>query len=385
MTASKGRRSPLIVHVIINLDVGGLENGLVNLINRMPARYRQVIVCLKRATNFRERIARDDVQVIAMHKRHGNDPANYVKLWKLLRSLAPDIVHTRNLGAVDSAFPAKLAGVRRLVHGEHGWDMVDALGANWKYRMLRRICAPLIDVQIAVTRNIAAWLENDVGIPRSRIRRIYNGVDTTTFHPAGEVREPLPAADFAAPGDFVIGTVGRMVGIKDPQTLVRAFIELAASRSRLKLVMIGDGELYEDVKLALAEHGLEAATWLPGRRDDIPPIMRGLDLFVLPSRNEGMSNTILEAMATGLPVVATNVGGNPELVIDGETGRLVPPGDSNAMAAAIRSYLDAPAMARMHGVAARRRAATDFSMDAMLKQYLEVYDSLLPTDAAASA
>jgi glycosyltransferase involved in cell wall biosynthesis len=138
-------------------------------------------------------------------------------------------------------------------------------------------------------------------------------------------REPC----FAHEGSFVIGAVGRMAEIKDSLTLVRAFQALHRAigverRRRLRLVMAGDGPLHEDVNRALAGTPACDLTWLPGRRDDFAEILRGLDLFVLSSRNEGISNTILEAMATGFPVLATNVGGNPELVVAGRTGTLVP-------------------------------------------------------------
>src|SRR6185295_6889874 len=314
---SRPAELPLIAHVIVSLDVGGLENGVINLVNRVPRdRYRQAIVCLKGYTSFRDRLRRDDVQVVALHKREGKDVGNYVKLWRLFRSLRPAIVHTRNLGTIDVAFPAKLAGVRRLVHGEHGWEINDVTGTNAKYLRLRRLCVRLIDKQITVSRDLAGWLRERVGVAAADIEQIYNGVDTAKFRPAPTGRADLGRTGFAGPNEFVVGTVGRMAAIKDPLVLARAFRMLreAAGASHVRLVMVGDGPLREDVKRFLAQEEAANLTWLPGRRDDIDAVLRGLDLFVLPSKNEGISNTILEAMATGLPVVATNVGGNPELV-----------------------------------------------------------------------
>jgi sugar transferase (PEP-CTERM/EpsH1 system associated) len=373
-------RLPLIAHVIFRLDVGGLENGLVNLVNRIPAsKFRQSIVCLTIATSFRDRIERDDVEVHALNKRPGKDFGHYVRLWRLFRELKPDVVHTRNVGTIDAAFPAKLAGVRVLVHGEHGWDVFDEDGTNRKYRALRRACAPLIDQQIAVSRHIAKWLERDVGLAAGRIRQIYNGVDTAKFRPSRGLRDALPSPGFAPPETFVIGTVGRMAEIKDPLTLVEAFAlacrTMGAAGQRLRLVMVGDGPLRGDVNSALAARGVQHLAWLPGKRDDIDEILRGLDLFVLPSRNEGISNTILEAMATGLPVIATHVGGNAELVVSGATGTLVPARSPEAMAAAIHAYVEGSVPAKAHGAAGRLRAVKDFSLDRMLAQYLEVYDS----------
>ncbi len=376
-------RPPLIAHVVFNLDVGGLENGVINLVNRIPAeRYRQAIVCLKSYTSFRDRLERDDVPVFALNKRAGKDLGNYIRLWRLFRELRPDIVHTRNFGTIDTVFPAKLAGVARLVHGEHGWDVADETGTRRKYRMIRRSCMPLIDAQIAVSGHIAAWLRDTVGVPAGDIRHIYNGVDTGKFHPADGGRASAAIPEGLAPeGTFVIGSVGRMADIKDPMTLVRAFQRLLADDDaesrRLRLVMIGDGPLYESARHALAQNGGSEVSWLPGRRDDIDEILRGLDLFVLPSRNEGISNTILEAMATGLPVVATDVGGNPELVLSGRTGRLVPPQDPASMADAIFAYARDVEKARAHGAEGRRRAARDFSIESMTRRYLETYDAVV--------
>ena len=133
---------PLIAHVIFRLDIGGLENGLVNLINHMPeSRYRHAIICLQNYTDFRLRIRREDVPVFALNKAEGKDFHLYSQLWHLLRNIKPHIVHTRNLAALDCQFVAALAGVRARVHGEHGWDMMDLHGSNFKYNLLRRGCA----------------------------------------------------------------------------------------------------------------------------------------------------------------------------------------------------------------------------------------------------
>ena len=141
-------------------------------------------------------------------------------------------------------------------------------------------------------------------------------------------RLPIAGCPFAGAGLWIVGTVGRMQSVKDPQNLVRAFVRALAIdpalRARLRLVMVGDGALYTEVKAMLARAGVQDLAWLPGERDDVADVLRGLDAFVLPSLAEGVSNTILEAMACGLPVIATAVGGNAELVVAGRTGELVP-------------------------------------------------------------
>jgi glycosyltransferase involved in cell wall biosynthesis len=146
--------------------------------------------------------------------------------------------------------------------------------------------------------------------------------------------------------------------------------------------MVGDGPLRERVRALLGEAGVDEYAWLPGERNDVARIMRSFDLFVLPSLAEGISNTILEAMATGLPVLATAVGGNPELVQAGVTGTLVPRDDPESMARALRAYADSKELCRRHGVEARRTIERKFGMEAMVDAYMAVYDGLLAVERA---
>lgn len=374
--------APLIVHIIYRLDVGGLENGLVNLINRIPAeRFRHAIVCLTSYTDFRLRIQRSDVPVYALDKPAGNSPRTHYKLWRLLKELRPDIVHTRNLAVLEAALPAVLAGVPVRIHGEHGRDVGDLDGNNLKYQLWRRFFKPFVHQYIALSKDLERYLLEKICVPAAKVTQLYNGVDTEKFCPANGGRAPLPSADFAPPDAFVIGTVGRMQEVKDQITLAHAFVKLVkmappAGRP-LRLVMIGDGPLREQVSRILDEGGAGALAWLAGERDDVAQIMRGLDLFVLPSLAEGISNTILEAMASGLPIVATAVGGNPELVKEGHTGLLVPRADPQAMAQAMLHYYTDAADCRRQGQEARVIAERNFSMTAMVRRYLAVYDRML--------
>ncbi|MGH8501173.1 MAG: TIGR03088 family PEP-CTERM/XrtA system glycosyltransferase [Gammaproteobacteria bacterium] len=371
-----------MAHIIYRLDIGGLENGLVNLINEMPAkRYRHAIICLEGVTNFRDRLRRNDVELVALHKRNGKDPATYLRLWRVLKRLRPDVVHTRNLGAVDATLIAALAGVPRRIHGEHGWDMVDLHGTRARYVALRRVCRSWIDHYVTVSNHLAGWLQHRIGVPRERITQIYNGVDTAQFRPAVRGRETLPCAFGKDENIVVIGSVGRMQHVKDPLTLVDAFLRLREISPRAwacaRLVMVGDGPLRSDALARLQQTGASDRAWLPGARHDVPALMRGFDVFVLPSLNEGISNTILEAMASGLPVVATDVGGNAELVRHGETGRLVPASEPEAMARALAAYVEARGRRQTHGEAARTRAEQHFGLQTMVNRYQATYDAVL--------
>lgn len=381
---------PLIVHIINRLAIGGLENGLVNLINHMPPdRYRHAIVCLTDFTDFRDRLAKSNIPVVALHKRARHDPGCYVRMWKTLRTLRPAIVHTRNLPTMEHALIAAAAGVSRRIHGEHGRDMYDLDGTNFKYRLLRKALAPSIAHFTAVSKDLSSWLVDTVGVGRDRVSHIYNGVDVERFRPRTGPRKPVGPEGFVRHEHIVIGWVGRMQAVKDPLTLVRAFIHLLDRRPDwrdvIRLVMVGGGPLREEAQWLLRGAGVDDLAWLPGEHAEIPKLMRSMDLFVLPSRAEGISNTVLEAMASGLPVVATRVGGNPELVVDGATGALVPPAEPEAIADVVAAYVQQRDHLTMHGRAARARAETCFSMTAMVNGYLAVYDRVLAERPVASS
>ncbi|HLA81763.1 MAG TPA: glycosyltransferase, partial [Thermoleophilia bacterium] len=218
---------PLIAHLIYRLDMGGLENGLVNLINRIPpSRYRHAIICLTDYTDFRQRILREDVEIFALHKRPGHDLGSYFRLWRLLRRIRPDLIHTRNLAALEGVLPAALAGVPCRVHGEHGRDVGDVDGSSLRYRLLRRALSPLVHRFVALSFELQQYLLNSVGIRPEKVTAICNGVDTERFRPYLGARATLPVAGFAPASAFVIGTVGRMEAVKDPVTLARAFVRL---------------------------------------------------------------------------------------------------------------------------------------------------------------
>jgi sugar transferase (PEP-CTERM/EpsH1 system associated) len=246
---------------------------------------------------------------------------------------------------------------------------------------VRRLYRPFIDRYVALSRDLERYLVSRVGVRPERVAQIYNGVDTVRFVPAGGPRRAISGCPFDDPALWLVGTVGRMEAVKDQLNLVRAFIragEIApAVRRQLRLVMVGAGRLRAEALRMLQQAGLDDLAWLPGERSDVPEVMRGLDCFVLPSLAEGISNTILEAMASGLPVIATRVGGNAELIEPGTTGQLVPAADPDGLARAMLDYYFDRQTARQHASAARRTAEGKFALDAMVKRYGELYEQLL--------
>lgn len=380
---------PLIAHVVFRFDIGGLENGVVNLINGMPSeRYRHAVVSLTDITSFRDRVLRRDVEFVALGKRPGHGIRLFPRLYGTFRRMRPAIVHTRNLAALEASIPAAVAGVPVRVHGEHGRDVGDLDGSSRRYRLVRRSHRPFVTHYIALSQDLERYLMDAIGVPSGKVSRIVNGVDTEHFAPAS-VRARIAGSPFDDPGLLLFGTVGRLQTVKSPALLARAFAKLVGTspgmRESTRLVIVGEGPERIEIERILAEAQIADLAWVPGARDDVAAILRGLDVFVLPSIAEGISNTTLEAMAGGLPVIATAVGGNTELVQDGVTGQIVPSQDVDALSAAMRRYALDRNLARAHGAAGRVRALQRFSLDAMVGEYAALYDRLLHRRTSAFA
>lgn len=374
---------PLVAHVVYRFDTGGLENGIVNLINHMPgSAYRHMVVSLTEVVPaFARRIERDDVKLIALHKPPGHGAVLYPQLFRLFREQRPAIVHTRNLAALECQVPAALAGVPVRIHGEHGRDVGDLDGTRLRYQWMRRAYRPFVHKYVALSRDLASYVESKVGVPARRIEQIYNGVDTERFNSPAGPRTLIAGCPFSDPSLFIVGTVGRMQRVKAQTVLAQAFVRALqiepTLRHRLRLVMVGDGPLRAEAQAALAAAGVGDLAWLPGERSDVPDVMRGLDCFVLPSLAEGISNTILECMASGLPVLAADVGGNAELVVAGTTGDIVPAGDVEALATGLIRMAAEPVRSAAMGRAGRARVEQCFSLPAMVGAYQDLYDRML--------
>jgi sugar transferase (PEP-CTERM/EpsH1 system associated) len=383
--ASSAAGRPLIAHAVHRFDIGGMENGLLNLIDRLPESLAEhaIIAFTDVSPAFAQRLRRPGVRMIALHKPPGQTARILPRLWRELRRLRPALFHTRNLATLEGQVAAWLAGVPARVHGEHGWDVGDLDGQAAGPLRLRRLLRPLVHHQIALSEPIDRYLSGRVGVSPTRMTRICNGVDTERFRPCGDraLARARIAGD-ALPADaFVVGAVGRLAAVKNLTMLIEAWARVGARlpgfTERARLALIGDGPEREHLAASIARHGLSDRCWLAGARHDVPACLHTLDLLCLPSLAEGISNALLEAMASGVPAVATDVGGNAELIAHARTGFIVPGGDVEALAARIATYFTDPGLRAHHAHAARERAVTQFSLAAMVDRYHQVYASLL--------
>ncbi len=374
-----GSEVPLIVHLVYRLDFGGLENLMVERINRMPAEaYRHAVVALTEITDFADKIKKPGVGLYALHKQPGLSLGTHADLWKLLRRLKPTVLHTYNLSAAEYAPVAMLAGVPVRINGAHGRDASDPDGTNPKHKLLRRLMLPFYDCCYGNSADLVAWNRIVIGVPEYKSRLLGNGIDADKFHPATE--RTAPRASGFGPECTVIGTVGRIQDVKDHAGLLDAFVHLCErfpeKSANLRLVIIGEGSLLPALRAKAAAAGIADRVWLPGARTDVAEILRGLDIFAMSSLAEGTPGSALEAMASGLPVVGTRVGGIPEVIDEGVTGLLVPHSDPAAMADALGRYVCSPELARQHGAAGRERVLRKYNMPAMVAAYKSLYDTL---------
>lgn len=372
-------KRPILLHVVFSFDVGGIETGLVNLINQFPDnRYKHAIVSLTSTTEFRKRL-QGFVPIFCFGKKPGKDLGLYWTLFRFLRQLKPAIIHTNNLSTLETHIPAWFAGVKGRVHTDHGWDVHDLNGDNKKYQKMRKVLSWFAGDYIAVSQQIADYLQFKVGIAKARIFQIYNGVNLQRFSLQHDTLAPWPSG-FADSDSIVIGSVGRMAEVKNHMCLVQAFHHLCQQvpqyQSRLRLVILGDGKYYQPCVDYLQQHGLQQQSWLPGNRDDVAQILPHFSIFTLPSLTEGIPYTVLEAMGAHLPTVASRVGGLPEL-IDGHNGCLVPPDDAPALAQALQQYVENPDLIAQQGDVARQYAEQKYAIEVMMDAYLQLYNKQL--------
>ena len=362
-----------ILHILDSLQIGGLENGVVNLVNSLdPCKYNHVICCLREVGLMAERIDRKDTEIISM----GNDSTDYfmpIKLMHLISRIRPQVVHTRNWGTIDGIIAAKLARVKYVIHGEHGREFTDLYGSNYRRNLARWALGRWVNFFVAVSDEIKSWLLNQVGIPGGKIVTIINGVDTKKFSPPSDKKKSKQDIGID-PNTFIVGTVGRLDKVKNYEMLIKA-MPLKSSKFPYKLILIGDGPERANLEAFVRIHGLSNVDFL-GEKQNIHDYLQIFDLFVLTSVGEGISNTILEAMATGLPVIATRVGGNPEIVEDSVTGSLIPSGDHALLSEMITKYMNDRSLCERQVQAGRSRCEKLFSLNVMVEKYDRLYSNL---------
>jgi sugar transferase (PEP-CTERM/EpsH1 system associated) len=363
-----------IAHVLSSYGMGGQERVALDLAIGQRALGHQVMA-VSLAPPPDGPLADDFVQhqiaVYTVPKRAGFDPSLPLRLAWLFARRRVDIVHTHNPQPLIYGAPAARIARARAVHTKHG-----ANPDSERRLQMRRAAARLCDAYVAVSATTAEIARRNREVPEEKLRTIPNGIDLSRFHPdakaRAEVRRELGIGERA----WVVGTVGRLATEKDQALLVRALApSLSAER---QLVIVGDGAERQPLEAEVAKLGARAPfVHLTGARRDVPRLLAALDVFTLTSKTEGLPLVIPEAMAAGLPVVSTAVGGIPTVVEEGVTGFLAPAGDAAALAGAFERLASDRALAENCGRVGRTLALERYSAERMVRDYLDVYEQAL--------
>lgn len=363
-------RTPIrVMQLVHRFGTGGREVGMTKLVNSLDRRRVKSFICsCCPGDSLRDRLS-PDIRLHEFDRQEGTDLRFVAQLYALMRRERPHVVHTRGWGTLlEGMVAARLARVPIIVHSEHG-----TLETGRHRASVQRWAWNHVDQVVSVSSRLAERMTRDVGYPIERILVIRNGVDVEHFHPRKRTagRAVLEAGD----RDLVIGSVGRLVPVKDQATLIRALALLRDRGLTFKAVIAGAGPLRQELEELGRSLRLDNVRLL-GNREDVDLLLGGFDIFALSSLSEGLSNTIQEAMATGVPVVATHVGGADELVEHQRNGLLIPKAEPAAMADAIGRLARDPEARASMGRAARERAEASFSLESMIRSYEDLYVDL---------
>jgi glycosyltransferase involved in cell wall biosynthesis len=358
---------PTILHTEASRGFGGQELRILAETRWLLDHGWDALVACQPASPLHAEAEAAGIPAIAVRMRGAHDLLALFVLRRLMKARAVSLIHTHS--SVDSWLGALAArSLRRpVVRSRH---------VSIRIRSRLALVYRLADCVVTSGEAVRAIVV-DAGVPAGRVVSIPPGVDTRRFHPGVSGKTVRDELGLTADQPLV-GLVANIRGSKGHNVFLEAACEVLRRRPDARFLVVGDGVGRAEVRRRVGGLGLEAAVTLTGFRRDIPEVMAALDVLVLPSiRSEATSQVIPQAFAVGTPVVASTVGGSPELVRDGETGRLVPPGDARALAAAVLELVSDPARARALGRAGQRLAAERYSLDASMALTTSVYRGLL--------
>jgi glycosyltransferase involved in cell wall biosynthesis len=362
-----------VVHVVLSLWPGGTEQLVVEICKRTSEQFRPVVCCLDEPGSWGADLARRGIEVVALRRRPGFHPSLGYQIARVAAERGADVLHCHHYSPFVYGRLAKLVrpGLQVIFteHGRYndGPPLPKRKAVNpW----LARIPGPIYAVSSALRDHMVAE-----GYPSHRVGVIHNGIDPGPL-PGAVERQRARAALNVDPDTFLVGTAARLDAVKDLPTLIAAFKALRESHAAARLVIAGEGQERRNLEQQIDEMGLRNVVSLLGHREDVRALLPGFDLYVNSSISEGISVTILEAMAACVPVVATRVGGNPEIVAEGVNGFLVPARSPMALAGAMRRLADTPGARETFARAGRRTVERDFRIDAMVNKYAGIYRAL---------
>ena len=374
------RPKPLRVGFVMHaMQVAGAEVLVAEIIERLGSRLQPTIFCLDDIGQLGRQLIADGVDVVCLNRKTGIDRGLAFRFAREIRQRQIQVLHAHQYTPFFYTALARAVGSRGtpIILTEHGrhWPDVVSAKRRWCNRLLLSRFADRINACCQFSASALAKVD---GFPGDRVEVIYNGVDTDQFaqRPTADKRTALRTKLGLDINRQYVAMIARFHPVKDHESLLRAFQIVCRKRDDADLLLIGDGELRDRLEALVKELDIGDRVQFWGVRHDVPEILRSIDVFTLSSVSEAASLTLLEAMACGCPVVVTEVGGNPEIVADGQTGRLAPRQDPSALAAALNDLLDDPAHARTLGEQARRSILQRFQLQQAVARYESLYAEL---------
>jgi len=363
-----------VLHLIQGLEIGGLEIMVVNFLERIDrSKYRPSICCYDSLGSLAQGLSANGIRVHLVKRRPGIDYLYPLRLARFLRNMEVQILQLHNPTAFFyGTLAGKIARTPIIIYTEHGRDFSSSI----KVKIADRLLSGMVDKIVAVAEYGKKYLVEHEAIDERKILRIYNGIDAQKFarnHNGKAIKRDLGLQD----NQLVIGIVARLDPIKNHACLIRAMKSVVGRVPQAVLLIIGDGPLRTELEGLTANLQLQNHIKFLGARTDISELLSVLDVFVLCSFSEGLSLTLIEACAAGKPIVATNVGGNPEIVGHAINGLLVPSDQPETLAGAVLEILTDKEKARRMGEMGRKKFEEEFTLDAMVKRYEDLYESCL--------
>jgi len=372
-----------IAYVVHNFNMGGLERCVARLANGLDRdHFEPTIICLQDNGTAAQWLEVDDVDIIELHKKPGNDPGVVRRLASALKTNKIDIVHSHNWGTlVETTLARWFARTPIHVHAERGMELDAMRASSWKQRLRGRATRwafERTDHLIAVAEAVRQQMLKRCGRLKKPIQVVPNGVDVPAIDPEGPSIEEIRNQLKIPPQAVIVGSVGRLVPVKDFPSAIDAIARIRDEKLDVHLLLVGDGPELENLSRHAAQQHLTDRVHLVGRRNDVGNWLAAMDIYLNCSLNEGMSQSILEAMAAGVPPVVTDVGDNAALIGDVNTQDcIVRSGNADQLASALsKLVLDGELRGKL-GTQAKRRHVSHYTVEKMISNYETMYNNLL--------
>jgi glycosyltransferase involved in cell wall biosynthesis len=365
-----------ILHVIPSFGLGGMEKIICSIINHSFSQYKHIILSLDGNNRAFQWIKSSNVESLDFQKDESF--SQYLKnLYKAINNASPDLLMTYNWGATDAIWLGRLVGIKNIIHHEHGFSIEEAKRTIWKRDICRFIVYRMVSALVTVSTNLRTSLQKKYWLSNNRVLLIPNGIDSDYYSPDNAMRQEMRKDLQFDDDDLVIVFSGRLDPVKNFELLLDVFERCHQVDPKVKLLIVGDGPERRKIEQLSRQKNIHIGLVMAGQRVEVLPYLRAGDVFLLTSHTEQMPLTILEAMAVGLPVIASDVGEIHHIIADGKDGFLRPTGAGvEGFAAALLSLKDASVRQIMRH-AARAKIILSFQETTMIRRYQTLLDTLL--------